>query len=160
MGVERAALPGLLRLLKMMLVMATTGENSLKGYSQSDILGVASFALRMNKGNRRENIQPFRIIEPLSSETSASVNPKPRKYDQLVSMYVSRLCNSHPMLYHLYSKAYSEQSRLICIIYRMALTYGSGMGRYFTMVACSRKSTSTNKLINISAIIMLMLDIS
>ena len=35
-------------------------------------------------------------------------NPKPMKYGQLLSINVSRLCSSHPMLNHLYSKEYKE----------------------------------------------------
>jgi hypothetical protein len=39
---------------------------------------------------------------------TARGNPKPMKYGQLLSINVSRLCNSHPILNHLYSKEYKE----------------------------------------------------
>lgn len=112
-GVERAALPSLVRLLNMALVMITTRENSFNGVSHTPTFGVASFALRMNRGNSTENTQPLRMNALGSSDRIASGSPKPKKYGQFVSMYVSRLCSSQPMLYHLYSKAYSEQSRLM-----------------------------------------------
>lgn len=85
-GVERAALPSLVRLLNMALVMATTRENSFNGVSQTDTFGVASFALRMNRGNSTENTHPLMTSELGSSERIASGSPKPMKNGQLVSM--------------------------------------------------------------------------
>jgi len=37
--------------------------------------------------------------------STANGIPKPKKYGQLPSIKVNRLCNSQPMLNHLYSKA-------------------------------------------------------
>lgn len=85
-GVERAALPSFVRLLKMALVMATTRENSFSGHSHTPTFGVASFALKMNRGNRTENTQPLMMGELGSSERIANGSPNPRKYGQFVSM--------------------------------------------------------------------------
>lgn len=43
----------------------------------------------------------------------AKGRPKPRKYGQFISINVIRLCNSHHIFNHLYSKEYNEFKRHI-----------------------------------------------
>lgn len=50
-------------------------------------------------------------IDDVSCVRIVKMVPNPRKYGQWVSMYVSRLCNSQPMLHHLYSNEYNEYSK-------------------------------------------------
>lgn len=51
------------------------------------------------------------VIDDVSCVRMVRMVPKPRKYGQWFSMYVSRLCSSQPMLHHLYSNEYSEYSK-------------------------------------------------
>lgn len=50
---------------------------------------------------------------------NVKIVPKPKKYGQLISMYVNRLCSSQPMLHHLYSNEYSEYNKHKCTLQTM-----------------------------------------
>lgn len=67
------------------------------------VSGVASFADNMNSGKTIENTQPLTKYDCGNCVSTARGTPNPKKYGQLCSMYVSRLCSSQPMFTHLYS---------------------------------------------------------
>lgn len=54
------------------------------------------------------------IHDSESCVRNAKGNPNPMKYGQFNSRKANLLCNSHPMLNHLYSNAYSEYKRHMC----------------------------------------------
>lgn len=51
------------------------------------------------------------VIDDVTCVKIVIIVPNPKKYGQLVSIYVKRLCSSHPMLHHLYSNEYNEYSK-------------------------------------------------
>jgi hypothetical protein len=71
---------------------------------------------------------------------TANGNPKPMKYGQLLSMNVSRLCSSHPMLNHLYSKEYREYSKHMCT--RHSTSPRNAIGSILTSVLWKQSAPS------------------
>lgn len=80
--------------------------------------------------------------------------PNPIKYGQSLSMYVSRLCNSQPMLNHLYSKAYNEYNRQMCTKHSISPTYF--IGNCCTTMLCTRNNSWTTNENSVSAINLLI----
>lgn len=54
------------------------------------------------------------VTDDVACVKIVKIVPNPKKYGQLLSMYVKRLCSSHPILHHLYSNEYNEYSKHKC----------------------------------------------
>lgn len=136
--------------------------------------GVDSFALRMKNGNKMANMQPLKtnnfnycvnstkdqrntyltIFDCAKLVSTANGSPKPIKYGQSRSMYVNRLCNSQPMLNHLYSNAYNEYSRHMCTRHSSSPTYF--IGNCCTTMLWTRNRNCTTIEKSVSAMNLLM----
>lgn len=75
--------------------------------------GVDSFPLKINKGNKVEKTHVPSQNDSIIDVAMDKIAPKPKKYGQLFSTNVSLLCNSHPILNHLYSNEYNEYKKHI-----------------------------------------------
>lgn len=97
------------------------------------------------------------VMDDVTCVKSVKIVPNPKKYGQLFSMYVKRLCSSQLILHHLYSNEYNEYNKHKCTLHTIVSTTELN-GNKFTNILWIKNNVCTNNENNVSAMITLKLN--